>query len=111
MNCLKWFQVVSGSFLVVSGVQVVLDGFRWFQVVSRFSKYVLRNDVNFKYTRSFLKKMFSYLTRILIYSSTKYALEHSLKYGCSENFVTFAEKYLRHSLMLRKLKHVELRLI
>ena len=29
----RWFQVVSGSFWVVSG------GFRWFQVVPCFSKY------------------------------------------------------------------------
>ena len=49
--------------------------------------------------------MLSYLTCVLIYSSTKYALEHILRGGCSENFVIFAEKYLQHSLMLRNLKY------
>ena len=50
------------------------------------------------------------LACVLIYSLTKRALEDGFKDSCCENFVIFAERYSRQTLLLRNLQYVESRL-
>ena len=75
----KWFEVVSGSSWLVSGgvreFYLVSDGFRWFQVVPRFSQYVfnhcfiqIRFGVFKSFCFSFMRNKY-YLTLLILEDS------------------------------------------